>query len=57
MEHGKTTVAGIILGGIMAAEPIITNGDFQPKRDWVKIVVSVGVFILGIFARDPKQVS
>lgn len=55
MNNPKTTVAGIILGSVMAAQPIIENGDFEPKRDWIKIVVSVGVFILGIFAHDPRK--
>ena len=56
MNNPKTTIAGVILGSVMAAQPIIENGDFDAKRDWVKIVVSVGVFLLGILSHDPKQV-
>lgn len=55
MNNPKTTVTGIILGGVMAAQPIIDNGDFDAKRDWLKLVISVGVFLLGILAKDPKK--
>lgn len=55
MNNPKTTVAGLILGSVMAAQPILENGDFEPKRDWLKLVVSVGVFLLGVFAHDPKK--
>lgn len=55
MRNPKTTVTGIILGSVMAAQPIIENGDFDAKRDWLKLVISVGVFLLGILAKDPKK--
>lgn len=55
MGNYKTTLSGVILGSVMAVEPILTNGDFEPKRDWIKIAVSVGVFLLGLLAHDPKK--
>lgn len=57
MENYKTTLSGVILGSVMAAEPVITNGDFDPKRDWIKIAVSVGVFLLGLLSHDPKKAA
>lgn len=55
MKNPKTTIAGIILGSAMSVQPIIENGDFDVKRDWLKMVVSIGVFLLGVFAHDPKK--
>lgn len=55
MNHPKTTVTGIILGSVLAAQPILENGDFDAKRDWPQLLLSVGVFLLGIFSHDPKQ--
>lgn len=55
MKNPKTTITGIILGGAMAAQPIIENGDFEAKRDWLKIVISVGVFVLGLLAKDHNK--
>jgi len=55
MNHYKTTIGGVILGGLTAAQPIIENGDFNIKRDWIKIAVSVGVFLLGLLSHDPKK--
>ena len=57
MNHYKTTIGGVILGGLTAAQPIIENGDFNIKRDWIKIAVSVGVFLLGLLSHDPKKAS
>ena len=55
MEHYKTTASGLILGGLTAIKPIITNGDFDVKRDWFHLVIAAAVAILGILAHDPKQ--
>lgn len=55
MTHHKTTIGGIVLGGLMAAQPVIENGDFDIKRDWLKLTISVGVFVLGLFAHDPRK--
>lgn len=55
MNNPKTTVTGVILGGLVAAQPIIESGDFDTKRDWLKVVISVGVFLLGLLAKDPKK--
>lgn len=55
MTHHKTTIGGIVLGSLMAAEPVISNGDFDVKRDWLKLAVSIGVFVLGLFAHDPRK--
>jgi len=55
MNHYKTTITGLILGGLMAAEPIVTNGEFTIKTDWLKLAFAVGTFILGVFAHDPKK--
>lgn len=55
MRDPKTTITGVLLGGALAVQPIVENGDFEIKRDWLKIVLSVGVFVLGLLAKDPNK--
>lgn len=48
----KTTI-GAILGGIaIAIEPIISNGDFEIKRDAGKLIIAAVIAVVGFYAKD-----
>lgn len=55
MRNPKTTITGVILGGLMASQPVIENGDFNFKRDWLKLVISIGIFALGLLSKDHNK--
>ena len=57
MRNYKTTLSGVIIAGLMGAEPIIQNGDLDLKRDWLKLAISVGIAIFGLFSKDHNEVG
>jgi len=55
MKDKKTTIAGIILASLIAAEPIISgNGYHLDSPTIFKIVFAVGVAVLSKLSADSK---
>ena len=54
MKHPKTTIIGLIFGALISIQPLIENGDFDFKRDWVKLLIAASISVIGIIAKDPE---
>ena len=49
----KTTITSVVTGIVT----ILASFDIIIPDTWVTIIISVGVVLLGIFAKDSKQVT
>lgn len=55
MKNSKTTIVGLILAGLIAAEPIISgNGYHFDSPTIFKIVFAVGVAVLSKLTADAE---
>ena len=54
MTNWKTTVIGFLASFWLIAQPIVTNGDFDIKRDWMQLVGAIITASLGYFSQDKK---
>ncbi len=52
----RTTLTGYLTGAFLIVEPIITNGNFDPKRDWKQCVFALAAAVYGNVSKD-KQVT
>lgn len=52
MKNYKTTITGFILAAFIAAQPIVENGDFEFKRDWLKLLFAIGIATFGLSTKD-----
>lgn len=52
MKSWKTSLAGALGAAWMVAQPIITNGNFDLKRDWKNVVGAAIIAIFGFLVKD-----
>ena len=52
MKNFKTTLTGLILAVLNALQPIIDTGEIVLKRDWLRLLISVGIATLGYYTKD-----
>ena len=48
----RTTLTGYVMSAFIIVEPIITNGNFDIKRDWKNCVVAL---LVGVFSKITKD--
>jgi len=53
----KTTLIGAILGGLIFVQTFIKTEAFDISKDWLQLVVGVGVVVLGYLVPDQKPTN
>jgi len=48
----KTTLFGAILGGLVFIQTFTGTEAFDISKDWLQLVVGVGIAVLGYVAKD-----
>ena len=48
----KTTLIGAILGGLVFIQTFTGTESFDISKDWLQLVVGVGIAVLGYVAED-----
>jgi len=51
MVNWKTSLAGYILAGFIAAQPFF-DGGFDAAKDWPQLVIAVGIAVFAAVTKD-----
>jgi len=52
MKNHKTTMTGLILAILIAIQPLTTTEGFDPKKDWLQIVIAGAIALFGWMSKD-----
>jgi len=55
MKNLKTTSLGLTLAILIALQPLTTTEGFDLKKNWLQVLVAVGIGALGYVSQDFKK--
>jgi len=55
MKDIKTTLTGLFLALLVAVQPLTTVDGFDIKKDWLQVLIAIGIATLGFFTKDSNK--